>query len=167
MARGRHEEDSMEALVQSLRFAARQLRRSPGFTVTVVLTLAFSIGANTAIFSIVNALLLKDLPYAQPERIGTIYGRTTGLSTVDERRTIDGEQWELMRDHVPSLLVAVFGGGTSGANLQAASQAQYLAAGRVSAHYFDVLALRPIIGRTFSEEEDRPHGPKAAILGYG
>jgi len=60
---------------QHLRFAARQLRRSPGFTVTVIITLALSIGANTAIFSLVNALILKSLPYSQPERMGTIYPR--------------------------------------------------------------------------------------------
>ena len=68
----------MAILGQNLRFAVRQLRRNPGFTVTVILTLALSIGANTAIFSIVNALMLKSLPYAHPERMGTIYTRVTG-----------------------------------------------------------------------------------------
>ena len=62
----------MEILNQNLRFAVRQLWRNPGFTVTVILTLALSIGANTAIFSVVNALLLKSLPYSHPERMGTI-----------------------------------------------------------------------------------------------
>jgi len=142
------------------------LARNPGFTVTVVLTLALAIGANTAIFSIVNALLLKELPYAHPERIGTIYARTTGPDSYDMRRNLDGEQWELLRDNVPSLISAVSGGRTSGVNLQAGSQVQYLHAGRVSAHYFDVLALHPALGRNFSEDEDRPHGPKAAILSY-
>jgi macrolide transport system ATP-binding/permease protein len=153
-------------LRQDLRFGLRVLARNPGFVVTVVLTLALSIGANTAIFSIVNALLLKELPYAHPERIGTIYARTTGPDSYDMRRNIDGEQWELLRDKVPSLLSAVSGPRTSGANLQAGSQVQYLHAGRVSAHYFDVLALHPILGRNFSEDEDRPHGPKTAILSY-
>src|ERR1700720_3046792 len=59
-------------LWQDLRFGLRMLARNPGFTVTVLVTLALSIGANTAIFSMVNALLLKDLPYAHPQRIGTI-----------------------------------------------------------------------------------------------
>ena len=60
---------------QNLRFAARQLRRNPGFTVIVIITLALSVGANTAIFSLVNALMLKSLPYAHPERMSTIYER--------------------------------------------------------------------------------------------
>jgi macrolide transport system ATP-binding/permease protein len=151
---------------QNLRLAARQLWRNPGFTVTVILTLALSIGANTAIFSVVNALLLKSLPFAQPERMGTIYARTTGTRPSDERSGIDGEKWELLRDNVPSLVSAVSGALTSGVNLQAGSHAQYLHAGRVSVHYFDVLALQPIAGRNFTEDEDRPHGPKAAILSY-
>jgi macrolide transport system ATP-binding/permease protein len=155
-----------EHLWQDLRFGLRMLARNPGFTVTVLLTLALSIGANTAIFSIVNALLLRDLPYAHPQRIGTIHARTTGPDSYDMRRNIDGEQWELLRDNVPSLMSAVSAGRTSGANLQTGSRAQYLQVGRVSAHYFDVLALHPSLGRNFSEDEDRPHGPKVVILSY-
>jgi hypothetical protein len=62
----------MESWGQHLRFGVRQLRRNPGFTVTVIITLALSVGANTAIFSLVNALMLKSLPYPHPERMGTI-----------------------------------------------------------------------------------------------
>jgi macrolide transport system ATP-binding/permease protein len=153
-------------LRQHLRFGLRMLTRNSGFTITVVLTLALSIGANTAIFSIVNALLLKSLPYSHPERLGAIYARTTGPDSYDMRRNIDGEQWELLRDNVPSLLSAVSSARTSGVNLQAGPHAQYLHAGRVSAHYFDVLGLHPILGRSFLADEDRPHGPKAGILAY-
>ncbi|HEV2987469.1 MAG TPA: ABC transporter permease, partial [Candidatus Angelobacter sp.] len=156
----------MESFVQYLKLAIRQLWRNPAFTLTVVVTLALSIGANTAIFSIVNALLLKDLPYGHPERIGTIYARTAGSESSDIRRSIDGQQWELLRDNVPSLISAVSGKRTSGVNLQAGSRVQYLLAGRVSAHYFDVLSLQPILGRNFSEDEDRPQGSKAAILSF-
>ena len=152
---------------QHLRFAARQLRRNPGFTATVIITLALSIGANTAIFSLLNALMLKSLPYSHPERMGTIYTRVAGSQPSDERHGLNGEQWELLRDSVPSLISAVSSRGTSGVNLGLGSHGQYLRAGRISAHYLDVLALQPILGRNFSEDEDRPHGPKVAILSYG
>lgn len=152
---------------QHVRFAARQLRRNPGFTATVVITLALAISANTAIFSVVNALLLKSLPYPHPERMATIYTRIAGSpETSDKRHNVNGEQWELLRDDVPALISAVSGGGTSGVNLKAGSHVEYVQDGRVSAHYFDVLALQPILGRDFSEDEDRPHGPKAVILSY-
>jgi len=157
---------TFDALERECRYAARQLRRSPGFAGTVVLTLALAIGANTASFSLLNALLLKNLPYAHPERIGTLYARTSGPEPSDRRRTVDGEQWEHVRDNVPSLVSAVSGMRASGLNVRAGSVAQYVQAGRVSAQYFNVLAIHPLIGRNFSEDEDRPHGPRAAILSY-
>src|ERR1700721_338986 len=86
-----------ELLWQDLRFGLRQLRRNPGFTWAAIVTLALSIGANTRIFSVVNALMLKNLPYAHPERMGTLYMRTTGPQASNERRNVDGEQWELLR----------------------------------------------------------------------
>jgi len=156
----------MENWQQNLKLAARQLRLNPGFTVTVMITLALAIGANTAIFSLVNALMLKSLPYPQPERIGTIYSRVTGANASDSPINLDGEKWGLLRDSVPVLISAV-SGSTSGINLLAGSHVEYVHGGRVSAHYFDVLGIRPMIGRSFSEQEDRPNGPKAAILSYG
>ena len=156
----------MENWQQNLKLAARQLRLNPGFTVTVMITLALAIGANTAIFSLVNALMLKSLPYPQPERMGTIYSRVTGANASDSPINLDGEKWGLLRDRVPVLISAV-SGSTSGINLRAGSHVEYVHDGRVSAHYFDVLGIRPMIGRSFSEPEDRPNGPKAAILSYG
>src|ERR1051325_8164214 len=123
------------------KLAVRQFRRSPGYSFTVLFTLALAIGANTAIFSVVNALLLKDLPYANPDRIGTIYARITGSESGDGSQNIDGEQWELLRDNVPSVIAGISSLQTSGVNFQYGSQVQYLHTGRVSAHYFDVLAL--------------------------
>jgi predicted permease len=97
--------------------------------------------------------------------MGTIYQRMTGAHGSDESINLDGESWELLRDNVPALISAV-SGGTSGVNLKAGSHVQYVHDGRISAHYLDVLALQPVIGRNFSDDEDRPHGPKAAILSY-
>jgi macrolide transport system ATP-binding/permease protein len=157
----------MSSIRQNLRFAVRQLVRNPGFTATVVLTLALGIGANTAIFSIVNALMLKSLPYPQPDRMGTLFQRTQGPNPADERRWIDGKQWEHLRDNVPSLTSAVFAALVSGANLESSSKdVAYIHNGRVSQRYFDVLGIRPAIGRNFSQAEDAPNGPKAAILSY-
>ncbi|HYL73213.1 MAG TPA: ABC transporter permease [Bryobacteraceae bacterium] len=158
---------SLEIFLQDVRFGLRMLVKNPGFTIVAVLTLALGIGANTAIFSLVNVLMLKSLPYAHPERMGTIYTRIGGPEASDGRHNVDGEQWELLRDNVPSLLSAVSGSRASGVNLGLGSQGQYLHAGRISAHYLDVLAIQPLLGRSFSGDEDRPHGPKAVILSYG
>ena len=154
----------VELLWQDARFGLRQLRRNPGFTWTAIVTLALSIGANTAIFSIVNALMLKSLPYSQPERMGTIYTRIMGTRASDERHHINGEQWELLRDNVPALISAVSGIRPSGVNLEAGPHVQYVHNQRISAHYLDVLGIQPAIGRNFSAVEDRPHGPQAAIV---
>lgn len=156
----------MHSLVRNLSLALRQLGRNPGFTATFIITLALSIGANTAIFSVVNALMLRSLPYPQPERIGTLFERVQGPDPSDGRRWIDGTQWEQLRDNVPSLISSVNAGLAGGANLKAGAHIDYVHDGRVSAHYFDVLGIHPALGRTFSEEEDRPHGPKAVILSY-
>lgn len=156
----------MNAPLHDLRYAFRQLRRNPGFTATVIVTLALAIGANTAIFSIVNALMLRSLPYSHPERIGTIFTQIRGATVTDERHHVSGEQWELLRDNVPALMSAVSGIRPAGVNLEADSHVKYIQAARISAHYFDVLTIYPLIGRNFTETEDLPNGPKVAVLSY-
>jgi predicted permease len=154
----------LESTLRDVRYAARQLLQSPAFTATVVVTLALAVGANTAVFSVVNALLIQKLPYTEPERIATVYAGTATMPPM--RRSIDGEQWELLRDNVPSLVSAVSAFRASAANLQAGSYAQQVRAGRVSQHYLDVLDVRPMIGRSFSADEDRPSGANVAVLSY-
>lgn len=156
----------MDIIRQNVSFAVRQLRRYPGFSLTVIVTLALAIGANTAIFSVVNALLLKSLPYSHPERMGTIYTRKQGVEVSDERHHLNGEQFELLTDRVPALISAISATGSSGVNLRVGTQVQYVHAARVSAHYFDVLAIQTVLGRNFSQTEDLPNGPKTAILTY-
>lgn len=156
----------LESMLQDARFALRVMRKSPGFTLTVILTLALAIGANTAIFSIVNALMLRNLPYAHPDRLGTIFRQVQGPQPYSGYHWITGQQWELLRDNVPALLSAVSSGLAPGVNLLAGHHADYVRAARISAHYLDVLEIHPLIGRNFSEDEDRPHGPTAVILSY-
>jgi predicted permease len=155
----------MGALGQNFKFAIRQLRRNPGFAAVVVVTLALAIGANTAIFSLVNALMLTSLPYPHPDRLGTIFQRVQGASSYDGPRDIDGKEWELLRDDVPALISAI-SGSTTGVNLEAGAHVAYVQDGRISQHYLDVLGLQPAAGRNFTVAEDMPHGPNAVILGY-
>lgn len=155
-----------EAFCRDLHFGWRQLVRHPGFTFTVVFTLALAIGANTAVFSLLNALLLQRLPWPQPERLGTIFRDVRGPQPSDGPHGISGDQWELLRDHVPSLFSAVSSRGFAGANLDAAGHIVYVHDARISAHYLDVLGVHPLLGRNFTTTEDLPHGPKAVLLSY-
>jgi predicted permease len=156
----------LEVLSRDIRFGFRQLIHNPGFTFAVVVTLALSIGANTAIFSIVNALMLKTPPYPQPERMGTIFRVVTGGEHEDGMHGITGDQWELLRNSVPSVTAAVSSKSAGGVNLEAGRNVQYVHDGRISAQYLPLLGIHPILGRNLTEDEDRPQGPRSVILSY-
>jgi predicted permease len=162
--------------VQDLRLALRQLHNNPGFVLAVTLTLALGIGVNTAVFTLVNAFLLRPLPYPEPDRLAVLILHREGVSpksgqyVQDDNTSQDGETWELVRDNVPSVQAATFG-GTNGVNLDvtgsgSGSSVRYVQDMRVSAHYFEVLGIQPFLGRGFTEEEDRPNGRKAVIVTY-
>jgi predicted permease len=155
----------MRLIFGNLRYAARQLRHSPAFTGTVILTLALCIGVNTAIFTIVDALFFRALPYPHPERLAmlsTAYGKG-GASALQTSQ--DGHEWELTRDHATLIEPAVYG-STGGVNLFAAGRAQYVRQQRVSADFFGVLGIAPLIGREFTRQEDVAGGPALTILSY-
>ncbi|MGO8720793.1 MAG: ABC transporter permease [Acidobacteriaceae bacterium] len=153
----------MTALWNDLRYAMRQLRKSPGFVLTAVLTLALGVGVNTAIFSVVNALMLRPLPYPQPERLGALITHWKSAGGVEDDDSADGETYEMVRDQVPAVTVAAEG-MESGVNLQAGSSVQYVQQLRVSSKYFEVLGILPRMGRSFTAQEDRPHGPDVVVL---
>jgi predicted permease len=162
---------AIEAVLRDTRYAFRQLRRNPGFTFTVLLTLGLAIGANTAVFSMVNALLIRPLPYSEPERLaslvrhkGLIDHKGHAISEDDDGQ--DGETWELVRDNVSAVQAAVYSYDASGVNLQAQSTARNVQNQRVSAGYFEVLGIQPILGRTFTPAEDKPNASKVAILSF-
>ncbi len=150
----------------NLRYAARQLRKSPVFTVTVIATLALCIGANTAIYTIVDTLFFRALPYPDSERLvllTTTYGKNGAF---DVHTSQDGRQWELVRDHASFLESAVFG-ASNGVNLGARGRVEYLQDQRIGANFFHVLGIPPLIGREFTRAEDVSNGPSLAILSYG
>ena len=159
-----------DVILRDVKYALRRLWRNPGFTVTVLLTLSFAVGVNTAVFSLVNALLVRPLPYPQPERLGSLLTHWDGLGSggkviSHDEDSADGETWELVRDHVPAVIAAAWS-NAKGVNLQVANNARYVQEQRVSAKYFDVLGIRPFIGRNFNEDEDRAGGPRAVLLSY-
>jgi len=162
-------------LINDLRFALRRLHKNPGFVLAVTITLALGVAVNTAVFSLVNGFLLRPLPYPDPDRLAVLILHQEGVSPRSGRfereddTSQDGQTWEMIRDGAPAVQAASFG-GTSGVNLQTRSapgiDVRYVQDMRVSAHYFDVLGIQPLLGRGFTEEEDRPNGPKAVILSY-
>lgn len=162
-------------LINDFRFAIRQLQKNPGFVLAVTVTLALGVGVNTAVFILVNGFLLRPLPYPEPDRLGALILHQEGISQKsgefekDDDDSQDGQTWEMVRDGVPAVQAASFG-GRSGVNLQASSASgssvRYVQEMRVSADYFDVLGVRPFLGRSFTQEEDRPNGPNAVILSY-
>lgn len=156
----------IEVIGRDLRYAGRQLRRTRAFTITVLATLSLCIGANTAIFTIVDALFFKPLPYPDPSRLVLLSTVFSKGGAFDADTSQDGFQWELVRDDASLLDSAVYS-GAAGVNLVAAGRVEYVIDQRVSANYFHVLGIEPLIGREFTRQEDVPNGPPLTILSYG
>jgi putative ABC transport system permease protein len=151
-----------ETLRQDLRFGARLLARHPGFTAVAVVTLALGIGANAAIFSVVNAVLLRPLPWADPGRAVMIWSKWTAF---DKTWVATGEVVDYRRRARTLQEVAAWGEGQ--VNLTGNGDPERVAAGSVTANTFSVLGVGPALGRTFSAAEDLPNGPKVVVLGHG
>lgn len=150
--------------MSDLRFAMRQLRKSPGFTFVAVLTLALGIGANTAIFSVINAVLLRPLPYPDAERIVTLSESTPAQPeiSVSWQNFLD---WKTESTVFESLAV----GRREAFNLSGIEGRgpERISGFVVTAPFFKVIGLNPQIGRTFSEEEDKRGGQRLAVISDG
>jgi len=144
----------MQTLWQDLRFGARMLAKSPGFTLVAVLTLALGIGANTAIFSVVNAVLLRPLPFPEPDRIVYIYGPAIDTANCLEWK----QQTKSYESFAGTSLDRVVFTGTEGP--------ERLRAVQVTSDFFSVLGVRPALGREFLPEEFTSGGPGAVILSH-
>ena len=153
----------MEALFHDIRFGARMLRRSPGFTAVATIALALGIGGNTAIFSVVNAVLLRPLPYDQPDRIMSVFATAPdrGLARTSSsfyRATAIADRSELFEK----------GGAYTfdTTNLTGIDEPRQLTAIRMTSGVLDVLRVRPALGRNFVADEDKPGGAQAVILSH-
>ena len=153
----------MPTLAGDLRYALRIMRKSPGFTAIAVAALALGIGANTAIFTVVNAVLFQALPYPQPDRLvqlGRKFSQGNGWSNSIPKYMA----WR--ENHVFQSMTLYNTGGLS-FNLTAGDRPEQVKGTHVSKDYFNVFGVQPMAGRTFNEAEDLPDGPRVAIIGYG
>ena len=158
----------LEAAWLDVRYARRVLARTPAFSLTALVTLALAIGVNTAVFALVNAVLLQPLPYPHPERLALV-SYTVGGGAPEGNTDVDGRTWELLRDRATSVNRAVFSSWTTGVNLvvrapNGSEQALFVQQQRVGTGFFAVLGVPPLAGREFTVDEDRPNGPPAVVL---
>ncbi len=152
----------MDTFWQDLRFAARVLAKSPGFTAVAVLTLALGIGANTAIFTVVYGVLLRPLPFPEPDHIVQL---AESYQTLSDEMSLTAKQLELLREY-GKLFEHIAGYTDVGFNLATGNEAEHVRGVPVSAEYFQVLGVRPALGRDFLPEEDRADGQRVAILSH-
>ncbi len=151
----------MNSFLHDLRFALRMIRNSPGFTMVAVLTVALGIGANAAIYSFVDGVLLNNLPYPHPEQILEVWEKPTdgdrnGISTLN---FLDWKN----QNTVFTAMAAQTGGGGS-ATLTGVDVPVQLRGSRVSARYFDIFGIKAALGRTFAPNEDEPGKEQVVVL---
>src|SRR5690348_2047881 len=152
----------MESFLQDLRYAVRVLSKAPGFAAIAVLTLALGIGANTALFSVVNGVLLSPLPFPQPERLIALYSRTSDFdhSSISYPNFLD---WQRQNNSFAQLAAYRH----DSFNMTGAGEPERLRAEMVSAGFFSILGVQPVMGRLFTAQDDRPGGAPVVLLSEG
>jgi putative ABC transport system permease protein len=138
--------------MNDLKFALRQLRKSPGFTLIAVLTLALGIGLNTAIFSLINDLFLRGLPFKEPQRLVHMYSNARERNLLE--LAISVPRFEHYRDS-QTIFDGLGAENVSAFTLTGLGDAVQVLGGQVTSNYFDVLGVRPIRGRNFLPEEEK------------
>jgi len=156
----------VETLLQDVRYAFRSFRRTPAFAASALVVLALGIGANTAIFTVVNAVLLRPLPYAEPDRLAMVWHVPPAASfpgvkqfAVSPANFLD---WQRQQQSFEGMAIAHY----QGYALTGRGQAEQLRAGAVSPGFFQTLGVRPLHGRWLLPEEDEPGRDQVCVLGY-
>ena len=156
----------MEQLLSDVRYAFRTWRRSPGFALVAIATLALGIGANSTIFSVVNATLLRPIAYPQPDRLMTVWkARVQSPADFNIVSMPNYKEWQRRSTSFASL--AIFDSAGRGYNLTGLAEPEQVSGVRVTASFFDVLGVPPLVGRTFRPEEEEPGSGLVVVLSHG
>src|SRR5579864_7210243 len=150
-------------MLEDVRYAIRTLAKSPGFAAVAVLTLALGIGANTAIFTVANALLLRALPYPEPDRLMLV-----SMAANNQRSQLGSMSFPrfTMLAESSRSFTGVAGFVNESFNLSGRAEAEQLRAARVSWNFFDILGVRPLLGRAFAPNEDQKGGKQVVIISH-
>lgn len=154
----------MKTLTDNIRYSSRVLRKSPAFTIVSILTLALGVGASTALFSVVDTVLLRPLPYYEPDQLVTVTETLPEMGT-DEIGVAAGEYQDYRAQNRSFSQVAAY--EREGFNLTGAGQPLRVNAARISASTFPLLGVFPWLGRPFTDDEDRRGAAKVVVLSYG
>lgn len=157
-----------DEMIQDIRFGVRMLLKHRAFTIVAVLTLALGIGATTAIFSVVNGVLLRALPFADPDHLVMLNGAR--MTYVDLEEAMEESAWKYRFDwhsRVPSLqAVSAYTKGDGGVNLAGVGEPERIEAVEVSANFFQTLGVQPLLGRAFSADEEQPGKQMVAVVSF-
>ena len=154
---------NMNSIIKDIRFALRTLVKKPGFVIVAVMTLALGIGGSTSIFTVVDAALLRGLPYKSPERLYHVWEQVP-RQEFPKREMSYPDYQDYQQNNVFEGLAAYTGGGVL---LSGQGETESVAGPRASANFFQVLGVDPILGRTFQPGEDQQGGPRVTVLTYG
>src|SRR5919201_961527 len=156
----------MHSLLQDLRYGARTLRKSPGFTAVAVLTLGLGVSANTVIFSVVNAVMLRPLPYDQPNRLMMLLHSYPKLGI--DLGTVSPHAYSIYHQNARSFSsMGAYTGFRAPQNLTGNGEPERVKTLLATASLFQTLGVKPLLGRTYTEEEDQAGKPHVAVLSYG
>ena len=156
----------MKTLSQDIRYAFRQMMHRPGFPIVVILTMALGIGANAAIFSVLNSVLLRPLPYSHPEQLIKIWTRFTGIGAPNDQNWVSPPEFRDFQQlsHSFTDLAAM---ASDSSNLGVKGSPLRVISATVTPNLFGMLGAQPLLGRTFLPEEGQPGRDKEVLLSYG
>src|SRR4029079_4002355 len=156
----------MDTILQDIRYGFRMLLKSPAFTIIAVITLALGIGANTAIFSVVNAVMLRSMPFPHANRLMAFYHSYPDINL--PHASIDPGSWDYYRQKVKSFTsMAAYSGYQTPQNLTGVGDPERVRTISVSGDFFQVLGINPALGRPLNRQDDQPGSNREVVLGYG